>query len=155
MLKNKKKDGIGMSSVTERFQCTCGGVLESYFDNSTHEMDECCSKCGKSYSRTYDYYRDEYNVIECGGFGFVRLVGILNVQTYTISSKQEAMEYYERAKRNEFNYFIYSKSYIHFYDPTLKKGKVVWGGGKPEEYQEELVFDGSHCSKAFDSLLND
>lgn len=50
---------------------------------------------------------------------------------------------------------VYSKSYIHFYDPILKKGKVIWGGAKPEEYGEEPFFDELEACHAFDCLLND
>lgn len=144
-----------MSVVYYECQCDCGGVLNVKFNNSTHERHESCCKCGKVHHSIYDFEREDYDVTETGGFGFVHLVGTYRPENYSINSKSEAMNYYERAQRNEFNSYLYSDSYIYFYDPILEKGKVVWGGGKPNEHQEASFFDDFEASQAFDSLLND
>lgn len=144
-----------MSTVIGQYACTCGGVLDYEFNTSTHERHESCSKCGNVHHSIYDFEREDYDVTESGGFGYVYLVGSYFAEKQSINSKAEGMKYYERAQRNEFNSYDYSSSYIYFYDPELKKGKVIWGGGHPEEYQEESWLDDFESSQAFDSLLND
>lgn len=127
-----------MSSVFFTTRCECGGAKSSDFCCSTHNTNEFCCKCGKTYRKTYDYRSDDHISEYSGGFGAYRLVKRNNVICGGLDSKRHALEVLNQVKNGEFGNVILSDSYVYFYDADNRKGKVVWGKSHPEELPEDF-----------------
>ena len=143
-----------MGSVLSHYKCKCGGVIteESYY--KIHSSHRFCSKCGTTTTREYDFNTESYIEDRVGGYGSFLILTKNGVKSGGFDSKESAMTFFKQFKNNPPKDVVLSKSYIHFYDEFKKIGKVVWGNGKPSEYEDLLIHnEDEDFDSEFDALI--
>ena len=148
-------------------KCSCGGVICHQLDVLDGLSFYNCSKCGL-YHRDYPLSDEHdgliYTMIASdggkkkqvafktkagGGLGTVKLLAKTHlVSYYSIDSLDEAEQLIQSLNDGEYPEVDVSSSYIYLHHPQNNTGEVVWGYGKPVEFDVMEAGDDEAFEKA-------
>lgn len=141
-----------MSKVEEYLPCRCGGILIKEFDCNSGLTSTQCLKCGE-YNRQIprvdengngiyeiveedgkQYRRLTFDVKSGGGFGVLDCCG-----AEVLESKEHGLQRLEELKNTTHKYNP-KFCFLYLHDKETNTGEVVWGKGKPNNFDDEFLF---------------